>query len=150
MARKGKARVTAILRQIETLGGTGAFGQILRFGIAGGISTVIYSAVFLPLTAWVFPGPMAFAAVPFAFAVAVAVGFPLHSLWSFKGHGTRENSGRQHAKFVIVQGSGLLLNIAFTWAITDLLRLPPWVALVPAVTVIPALTFGINRHWVFG
>lgn len=142
--------MTAILRQFETLGGTGTWGQLVRFGIAGGISTLIYSAVFLPLTAWVFPGPMAFAAVPFAFLVAAAVGFQLHSLWSFKGHGSRDNSGRQHFKFFVVQGSGLLLNIAFTWAITDLLRQSPWVALIPAVAVTPVLTFWVNRHWVFG
>ncbi|PMU85554.1 polysaccharide synthesis protein GtrA, partial [Pseudomonas sp. GP01-A4] len=30
------------------------FGQMLRFGIAGGLSTVLYSAVYLPLTLYVF------------------------------------------------------------------------------------------------
>jgi putative flippase GtrA len=33
---------------------SGLLGQMIRFGIAGGISTLIYSAVYLPLTIWVF------------------------------------------------------------------------------------------------
>ena len=59
--------------------------------------------------------------------------------WSFKGHGTRDHSGRQHVKFLLVQGFGLLLNMAFTWVITGpLLHGPTWVPLVPAVLVMPA------------
>ncbi|MBA4042543.1 MAG: polysaccharide synthesis protein GtrA, partial [Sphingobium sp.] len=62
-------------------------GQLLRFAISGGISTVIYVAVYVPLTTWVWPGPESVYAVPFAFVVAVTAGFFLHSRWSFKGHG---------------------------------------------------------------
>ncbi len=125
-------------------------GQLIRFGIAGGISTAIYSAVYLPLTAWVFPAHRAVLAVPFAFAVAVTAGFFLHSAWSFKGHGTRDSSGRQHAKFVAVQGFGLVLNALLTWLITGLLRQPAWVPLIPVIFVIPLATFALNRWWVFG
>ncbi|URW77015.1 GtrA family protein [Sphingomonas donggukensis] len=125
-------------------------GQLVRFGIAGGISTLIYAAVYLPLTHWVFPGDRAVLAVPFAFAVAVVCGFFLHSGWSFKGHGTRDNSGRQHLKFLVVQGIGLGLNAAFTWIVTDIMGAAPWVALIPVVTVTPLATFALNRTWVFG
>ena len=64
-----------MIRQAETmLRDNPVLGQLLRFGIAGGISTLIYSAVYLPLTTWVWPGPRAVYAVPFAFAVAVTAG----------------------------------------------------------------------------
>ena len=89
--------MTAIIHRIGELQRNGVLGQLVRFGIAGVISTVIYSAVYLPLAWWVFPN-LAVAAVPFAFAVAVTCGFFLHSAWSFMGHGTRENSGRQHLR----------------------------------------------------
>jgi putative flippase GtrA len=126
-------------------------GQLVRFGIAGGISSVIYSAVYLPLALYVFGEKLAVAAVPFAFAVAVVCGFFLHSAWSFRGHGTRDTSGRQHAKFVIVQLFGLLLNLAFTWVITGpLFHGPAWLALVPAILVVPLATFTLQRQWVFG
>jgi len=145
----GKVDVQAILRRVSDLKANGVIGQFVRFGVSGAISTVVYSAVYLPLATWVFPHA-AVAAVPFAFAVAVVCGFLLHSSWSFKGHGTRDNSGRQHAKFVIVQGAGLILNAGFTWLLADLMHLPNWVPLIPIVTVTPLVTFSLNRQWVFG
>ena len=142
--------MTAILRQVENWRASGMLGQLIRFGIAGGISSVIYSAVYLPLTSRVFEREHAVFAVPFAFAVAVTAGFFLHSAWSFKGHGTRDTSGRQHVKFVLVQGFGLVLNLAMTWIITGpLLHQPSWVALIPVFTLIPIATFALNRQWVF-
>ena len=125
-------------------------GQLIRFGIAGGISTIIYSAVYLPLAWWVFRGNMAVLAVPPAFLVAVICGFFLHSAWSFKGHGTRDTSGRQHAKFFVVQTFGMLLNSAITWIITGpLLHGPAWLPLLPIVVLTPLATFALNRQWVF-
>lgn len=140
--------MTAIIQRFGELQRSGVLGQLVRFGIAGVISTVIYSAVYLPLAWWVFP--QAVMAVPFAFAVAVTCGFFLHSAWSFKGHGTRENSGRQHLKFLIVQGFGLLLNAIFTWVLADVMHYPDWVPLIPVVTITPIATFALNRQWVFG
>lgn len=142
--------MTAIIRQFEAMRASGVIGQLIRFGIAGGISTVIYSAVYLPLATWVFPREQAVLAVPFAFAVAVTCGFFLHSGWSFKGHGTRDSSGRQHAKFLAVQGLGLALNALFTWVLTGPLRQPTWVPLIPVVLITPLATFALNRRWVFG
>lgn len=124
-------------------------GQLIRFGIVGGISTVIYAIVYLPLADHVLPRGWATAAVPPAFLAAAAVGFVLHSGWSFKGHGTRDNSGRQHAKFLLVQGFGMLLNMAFTWILADRLHQPNWVPLIPVVTITPLATFALNRQWVF-
>lgn len=146
-----RSSTNLIAALVDRIGGTVVLGQLIRFGIAGGIATIVYSVVYLPLAYRVFGARHAVFAVPFAFAVAVTVGFILHSGWSFKGHGVRENSGRQHAKFVIVQAFGLLLNLAFTWIITGpLFHGPAWVPLVPAVTVIPVATFTLNRQWVFG
>jgi putative flippase GtrA len=142
--------VTAILLQrFETLRENGVLGQLVRFGIAGLISTVIYSAVYLPLS-YALPEGLEVVAVPPAFLVAVICGFFLHSAWSFKGHGTRDSSGRQHLKFFLVQGFGLLLNAAFTWVITGLLHGPNWLPLIPVVTITPIATFALNRQWVFG
>lgn len=132
------------------LGGRDVVDQLVRFAIAGGLSTIVYSAVYLPLTSYVFREEQAVFAVPFAFTVAVTIGFFLHSRWSFKGHGTRDSGGRQQAKFVVVQGIGLMLNAAFTWAVTVLAGLPAWVALIPVVTLTPVATFALNRGWVFG
>ncbi|CAN5513767.1 hypothetical protein BH10PSE14_BH10PSE14_23640 [soil metagenome] len=143
--------MTVILRQMVHLRTSGLLGQLIRFGIAGAISSVIYSAVYLPLANHVFAPGHAVFAVPFAFAVAVTAGFFLHSAWSFRGHGERDQSGRQHAKFVVVQLFGMVLNLAFTWIITGpLFHGANWIPLIPAFTVIPVATFALNRQWVFG
>ncbi|WP_239017928.1 GtrA family protein [Sphingomonas aracearum] len=126
------------------------FWQLVRFGIAGGLSTVIYSAVYLPLAWWVFGERLSVLAVAPAFVVAAAVGFVLHSRWSFKGYGTRDTSGRQQAKFLAVQLSGMALNLAFTWIITGpLFHGPAWAPLVPCIFVTPLATFALNRQLVF-
>lgn len=139
-----------ISRAIDQLNANTPFGQLIRYAIAGGLSTVIYSAVYLPLAYYVFPGARAWMAVPPAFLVAVTAGFPLHSMWSFKGHGERDRSGRQQVKFVVVQASGMVLTAAFTWLLTKVLHMPEWVPLIPAIFVTPLATFGLNRMWVFG
>ena len=141
--------MAALLHRYERLRDSGMLGQLIRFGIAGGISTVIYAAVYLPLTFWVFAREDAVYAVPFAFAAGVSIGYFLHSRWSFRGHGTRDRSGRQHGKFLIVQGFGLALNALFTWVLTGPLHQPNWVPLIPVVIVTPLATFALNRQWVF-
>lgn len=139
-----------MIRQTETmLRDNPVLGQLLRFGIAGGISTLIYAAVYLPLTTWVWPGPRAVYAVPFAFAVAVTAGFFLHSRWSFKGHGTREPGGLRQVKFVAVQASGVGLNALVTWFGTAVLGYPAWAPLLPAVLIATVFTFILNRWLVF-
>ena len=124
-------------------------GQLIRFGISGGISTLIYIAVYAPLATYVFEQRHAVYAVPFAFAVAVTAGFFLHSRWSFKGHGTRDQGVKQQVKFVMVQASGMALNAAITWAGTALLGLSPLVPLLPAVAIAMVFTFMLNRWLVF-
>ncbi len=139
-----------MIRQAETmLRDNPVLGQLLRFGIAGGISTLIYAAVYLPLTTWVWPGPRAVYAVPFAFAVAVTAGFFLHSRWSFKGHGTRDPGAMQQVKFVAVQASGVGLNALVTWFGTAVLGYPAWAPLLPAVLIATIFTFILNRWLVF-
>lgn len=140
--------MVALTEQLRTARAHPLVGQLLRFLVAGGLSTVIYTGVYLPLAMWVFGREHAVFAVPFAFAAAVTVGFYLHSAWSFRGHGQRGVPG-QRARFVAVQGVGLALHAAITWVVTGLLDQPAWVPLVPGITLVPILTFILNRQWVF-
>ena len=150
MPAKNKASVTALSRHVDRWRSTGILGQVIRFGVSGLISSAIYSGVYLPLAWYVFGERRAVLAVPFAFAVAAACGFVLHSRWSFKGYGTRDASGRQHLKFVLVQCFGMVLNLVFTWVITGpLFHGPAWLPLVPSIIVTPLATFALNRQLVF-
>ena len=122
-----------------------AFGQLVRFAIVGFSLAALYSAIYWYLATYVMPPVLA---VVVAFLVAVSIGFVLHSRWSFRGHGKREDRAMK-IKFLAVQGSGVLLNEAFTWILTGPLHGPTWWPLIPAIFVTPLATFLLNRQLVF-
>jgi putative flippase GtrA len=123
-----------------------AFGQLVRFAIVGFSLAALYSAIYWYLATYVMPPVVA---VLIAFLVAVSIGFVLHSRWSFRGHGKAEDRAMK-VKFLAVQGSGFLLNEAFTWVLTGpLVHGPTWWPLVPAIFVTPLATFALNRQLVF-
>ena len=123
-----------------------AFGQLVRFAIVGFSLAGVYSAIYWYLATYFMPPVVA---VVIAFLVSVSIGFVLHSRWSFRGHGQEEDH-RLKVKFLLVQGSGFLLNEAFTWVLTGpLMQGPTWWPLVPAIFVTPLATFLLNRQWVF-
>ena len=120
-------------------------GQLVRFAIVGFSLAAVYSAIYWYLATYVMP-PVA--AVVIAFAVAVSIGFVLHSRWSFRGHGAREDR-QLKIKFLLVQGSGFVLNEAFTWVLTGPMHGPTWWPLIPAIFVTPLATFALNKQLVF-
>jgi len=122
-----------------------ALGQLVRFGIVGLSLAVVYSAIYWYLATYVM-SPVA--AVVIAFLVSVSIGFVLHSRWSFRGHGKREDHAMK-VKFLAVQSSGFVLNEIFTWVLTGPLHGPTWWPLVPAILVTPMATFVLNRQLVF-
>jgi putative flippase GtrA len=121
-------------------------GQLVRFAIVGFSLAAIYSAIYWYLATYVM-APML--AVVVAFAVAVSLGFVLHSRWSFRGHGKAEDR-RMKIKFLAVQGAGFILNEGFTWLLTGPMHGPTWWPLIPAIFVTPLATYLLNRQWVFG
>ena len=122
------------------------FGQLVRFAIVGFSLAGVYSAIYWYLATYVM-APML--AVVIAFLVAVSLGFVLHSRWSFRGHGKREDNHLK-VKFLLVQGSGFLMNEVFTWVLTGpLVHGPTWWPLIPAIFVTPLATFLLNRQLVF-
>src|SRR5438045_4375337 len=123
-----------------------SFRQLFRFALVVFFLAGVYSVIYWYLATYVMP-PMV--AVIIAFVVAVSIGFVLHSRWSFRGHGKREDR-RMKIKFLAVQGSGFVLNEIFTWVLTGpLFHGPTWWPLIPAIFVTPFATFALNRQLVF-
>jgi putative flippase GtrA len=121
-------------------------GQLIRFVIVGGLSTVVYAAVYWPLATYVIAPVLASVA---GFLVAVVFGYVFHSRWSFKGHSAEQGPGTQ-AKFFAVQSAGMVMNAGFTWALTGgLVQGQTWWPLVAVVLVTPLVTFALNRWLVF-
>ena len=122
------------------------FFQLVRFALVGFFLAGVYSAIYWYLATYVMIPELA---VVIAFLVSVSIGFVLHSRWSFRGHGQREDH-RLKVKFVSVQFFGFVLNEIFTWLLTGpLFHGPTWWPLIPAIFVTPLATFVLNRRLVF-
>jgi putative flippase GtrA len=125
---------------------TETFAQLARFALVGFFLAGVYSAIYWYLATYVMTPVLA---VVIAFMVSVTIGFVMHSRWSFRGHGAREDH-RLRVKFLLVQLSGFFMNEAFTWVLTGpLVHGPTWWPLIPAIFVTPFATFALNRQLVF-
>lgn len=140
--------MTALLQQIETMRTNGILGQIVRYAITGGAVTLLGGGLYtaIVLSSAVHPQ----VAMLVAYLVCVVIGYFLHSRWSFRGHGTRDNPVRTTTRFFIASGISYGLNAFWTWLCTSALGLPEWTPVLPLMFVTPAVMFAINRRWVFG
>ena len=120
--------------------------QLLRFLISGALVTLlgvgVYAVVALGLGWHPQIGNL------LAYLVAMATGYVMHSRWSFRDHGQRTKSTA--VRFVIVSLISLGLNSLWVALITGPLGLGPAWPILPMLFVTPAVTFTLNRYWVFG
>ena len=120
-------------------------GQLVRFIVTGAFVTAlgvgVYAAAALVLS-W---HPQL--ANILAYLAAMATGYVMHSRWSFRDHGTRSRS--TSIKFVIVSLISLGLNSSWIAIMTGSMGLSPAWPILPMLFVTPAVTFVLNRQWVF-
>jgi putative flippase GtrA len=83
-----------------------------------------------------------------AYLVAMATGYVMHSRWSFRDHGGERTRGTK-LRFVIVSLVSYALNSFWVWLLFTYLHLGRGAPIVPMLFVTPAVTFLLNRHWVF-
>jgi putative flippase GtrA len=121
--------------------------QIIRFGVSGVFLTllVVGGANVIEFL-WHIDPNIAFA---IAFVIGTGIGYLLHSNWSFKGHGSRDNAHIRTLQFFTVNILGFLLNEFFVWLFRKHFSAPFWVADLPIIFVTPLLSFSLNRKWVF-
>lgn len=132
---------------MESLVESGLLGQLIRFVIAGGITTGLYTLVYSPLAGFGVTSEQV--ANICGYLVAVTSGYLLHSKWSFRGHGAE--ASKTSWRFFVVSLVSFALNTIFVWILTDdaMLAGPWWWPLVPILFVTPLVTFALNRFWVF-
>lgn len=126
------------------------FGQFIRFGLVGGFTTGLYVLVYSPLAKYEVTSPQI--ANICGYLVAMVTGYFLHSRWSFRDHGTRDNPARTTSRFFLVSLVSFGLNALFIFVLTDSMMLDGawWWPLLPIVFVTPLVIFMLNRVWVFG
>jgi putative flippase GtrA len=83
-----------------------------------------------------------------AYVVAVATGYVMHSRWSFRDHGGERTHGTK-LRFVVVSLISYALNSFWVWLLFSHLQLGRAAPIVPMLFVTPAVTFVLNRQWVF-
>nr|WP_295373699.1 GtrA family protein [uncultured Sphingosinicella sp.] len=123
-------------------------GQIVRFGLTGGLLTLLVAGGYWIVATLFGVDPML--SLTLNFLVFTALGYVLHSRFSFKGHGSREQSASRTVKFFTVNCIGFASNQFFVWLLVERLGGPTWWPVIPIVLVTPLLTFSLNRQWVFG
>jgi putative flippase GtrA len=121
-------------------------GQLMRFVISGAFVTALGVGVYA-LVALVFRWHPQLGNF-LAYVVAVATGYFMHSTWSFKGHGA-ERDHRTKVRFAVVSVISYALNSFWVWLLCSYLGLEPEVPIAPMLFVTPAVTFILNRQWVF-
>lgn len=123
------------------------FGQLVRYAITGGGVTLLGAAIYtgLVLSTAIHPQLAMFA----AYVVCVMVGYVLHSRWSFRGHGNRDNPGKTTTRFFVASVISYGLNAFWTWLCVAALGLPEWTPVLPLLFVTPLAMFALNRNWVF-
>jgi putative flippase GtrA len=121
-------------------------GQLIRFVISGAFVTAlgvgVYALVALVLQ-W-HPQLGNF----LAYVVAMATGYVMHSRWSFRDHGA-ERTHTTKVRFVIVSLISYALNSFWVWLLYTHLDLHRALPILPMLFITPAVTFLLNRQWVF-
>jgi putative flippase GtrA len=122
--------------------------QFIRFGMVGGFVTALgVAAYYVPAT---YMGVAPLLSNLLGYLVAMAFGYVLHSRFSFRGHGNRDNVVQRTGRFFIVSLVSLGLNSVWVWSLVEYLGGPTWWPVLPMLFVTPLVTFALNRQWVFG
>ena len=122
-----------------------AFWQLVRYGVNGGLVTVLYAAVYWVLVRHAGLRPQVGNLI--GFLAALVTGYALHSRVTFRGHGERDHGTR--IRFLAASLVGLAVNAFWVWLLTAHLHLPVETPLLCFVFVTPILLFAVNRWWVF-
>lgn len=140
--RAARAGIAAHLHRHRTL-----LGQLVRYFFSGGLASIVNIGVY-----WVGAGRLGIdpnLAWALGFCGAVSVGYVVHSRWSFRGHGRRDNLARTGTRFVIVNLFSFALNSFWVWLLVRMLHWPLWSPYPLVLGVTPLLVFSLNRRWVF-
>ena len=123
-------------------------GQLVRYALTGGLASIVNIGALLgarrarcgmnPNLAWTV-----------GFLAAVVVGYVVHSRWSFRGHGRRDNLLRTGGRFFIVSLVSFALNSLWVWLLVTWAGWPIWAPYPLVLGVTPLAVFWLNRRWVF-
>lgn len=116
-------------------------GQLLRFGLVGGLATLVHlSVAWLVLQVWAQGSPFLVNLV--AFLVAFQVSFWGHSRYTFRHKGSPW-------RFLLVTLGGFAINNGLLWIFLALGLYSGFAAICLSVLMVPLFVFLASRLWVF-
>ena len=121
-------------------------GQLICFVISGGFVTLLGIGVYVVVAILLRWHPQLGNLL--AYLTATATGYVMHSGWSFKDHGG-ERTHATKLRFAVVSVISYALNSFWVWLLYTHLDLGREAPIAPMVFITPAVTFFLNRHWVF-
>lgn len=121
--------------------------QLIRYGISGGIASIANIGIYWIATARFGWDPNL--AWTLGFVAAVLLGYIVHSRWSFRGHGRRDNLMRTGSRFLVVALISFGINSLWVWLLVQHWKLPVWAPYPLVLGITPLFMFWLNRRWVF-
>jgi putative flippase GtrA len=118
--------------------------QVVRFGVVGVTATATHVGIVLALVETGLLTP--FWANVVAFSAALFVSYLGNHKWTFELQGGHR---RHFPRFITVAILGLAVNQGIFHVVVGVLQGDYRIALAIVVTVVPAITFVLNRFWAF-
>jgi len=139
-------RIAEKIREHPLLIGRPTLRQFIKFGLVGGINTVLDFGVYLALTRWLDLHYLVANLV--AFILAASSSFILNKYWTFRDN-RLAGLTFQYLKFLIVSTVGAALTELTLFALVHFAGWPDIVAKIMAIGVVMFWNFFANKHWTF-
>jgi putative flippase GtrA len=123
------------------------FGQLLRYGITGAGLALAFAVVYEAVLRVIAGAPQLANAL--AFFASTALGYVIHSRWSFRGHGQGDALLPSALKFFVVNVGSFAANVFWVWLLVNNLDLSRHAPLLPILGLTPWVSFWLNRNWTF-
>jgi dolichol-phosphate mannosyltransferase len=121
-------------------------GEFFKFGIVGGIGTLINITILYLLTEKVRVYYLISAII--SFFVAMSSNFILNKIWTFKEN-VKLEIGKKYLQFGLVSISALLVNLFFLYIFTDILGIYYIISQILAIGISLIINFIGNKIWTF-
>jgi dolichol-phosphate mannosyltransferase len=148
---KSKAGAKEIFYYLENLAGylphkKNVIKEFIKFGVVGGIGTLINIAILYLLTEKV--GVYYLISAIFSFIVAMSSNFILNKIWTFKEN-VKLGIKKKYLQFGLVSVSALLVNLFFLYIFTEVLGIYYIISQILAIGIALIINFIGNKIWTF-
>ncbi len=125
----------------------GFLGQVTRYAIVS-LSGLIINLFFLSFFTSIVHIYYLISEI-FAFSIGTTSNFALDKTWTFKEK-LNDGFGRKWAKFFIIAGAALIVNLFFLWFFTSVLGIYYLASQILASIFTFITNFSGNKFWTFG